>query len=43
MRDGRPRSLGAMAMTGVRRITVDLGLVQKPPPEEIATGASRLC
>ena len=29
--------LGAMAMTGVRRITVDLGLVQKPPPEEIAT------
>jgi hypothetical protein len=29
--------LGAMAMTGARRITVDLGLVQKPPPEEIAT------
>ncbi|MBA2360840.1 MAG: hypothetical protein H0V79_07925 [Actinobacteria bacterium] len=29
--------LGAMAMTGVRRITVDLGLVEKPPPEEIAT------
>ena len=29
--------LGAMAMTGVRRITVDLGLVQKSPPEEIAT------
>jgi hypothetical protein len=29
--------LGAMAMTGVRRITVDLGLVQNPPPEEIAT------
>lgn len=26
-----------MAMTGIRRITVDLGLVQKPPPEEIAT------
>ncbi len=29
--------LGAMAMTGVRRVTTDLGLVQKPPPEEIAT------
>ena len=29
--------LGAMAMTGVRRITVGLGLVQKLPPEEIAT------
>ena len=26
-----------MAMTGVRRITVGLGLVQKLPPEEIAT------
>ena len=26
-----------MAMTGMRRITVDLGLVEKPPPEEIAT------
>jgi hypothetical protein len=31
-----------MAMTGVRRITVDLGLVQKPPPEEIATEGTRL-
>ena len=29
--------LGAMAMTGIRRVTIDLGLVQKPPPEEIAT------
>ena len=29
--------LGAMAMTGVRRVTTDLGLVCKPPPERIAT------
>ena len=29
--------LGAMAMTGMRRVTTDLGLVQKPPPERIAT------
>jgi hypothetical protein len=29
--------LGAMAMTGVRRVTTDLGLVHKPPPERIAT------
>jgi hypothetical protein len=29
--------LGAMAMTGVRRVTTDLGLVRKPPPERIAT------
>lgn len=29
--------LGAMAMTGVRRVTTDLGLVQKPPPERVAT------
>lgn len=28
--------LGAMAMTGMRRVTTDLGLVQKPPPERIA-------
>jgi len=26
-----------MAMTGVRRVTTDLGLVRKPPPERIAT------
>lgn len=25
-----------MAMTGVRRVTTDLGLVQQPPPERIA-------
>ncbi len=29
--------LGAMAMTGMRRVTTDLGLVQKPPPERIAS------
>jgi hypothetical protein len=35
--------LGAMAMTGVRRVTTDLGLVFKPPPERIATeGIPRL-
>ena len=35
--------LGAMAMTGVRRVTTDLGLVRKPPPERIATeGIPRL-
>ena len=35
--------LGAMAMTGVRRVTTDLGLVRKPPPEQIATeGVPRL-
>lgn len=28
--------LGAMAMTGIRRVTTDLGLVQQPPPERIA-------
>src|SRR5512132_3624319 len=32
--------LGAMAMTGVRRVTTDLGLVRKPPPERIATTAA---
>ena len=26
-----------MAMTGMRRVTTDLGLVRKPPPERIAT------
>ena len=26
-----------MAMTGMRRVTTDLGLVQQPPPERIAT------
>ncbi len=26
-----------MAMTGVRRVTTNLGLVQKPPPEQVAT------
>ena len=32
-----------MAMTGMRRVTTDLGLVQKPPPERIATeGVPRL-
>ena len=32
-----------MAMTGVRRVTTDLGLVRKPPPEQIATeGVPRL-
>jgi hypothetical protein len=30
-------ALGAMAMTGMRRVTTDLGLVQKPPPERIAS------
>jgi hypothetical protein len=29
--------VGAMAMTGMRRVTVGLGLVPKPPPVEIAT------
>jgi len=29
--------IGVMAMTGVRRVTTDLGLVRKPPPERIAT------
>jgi hypothetical protein len=29
--------LGAMAMTGMRRVTTGLGLVHKPPPERIAT------
>jgi hypothetical protein len=28
--------VAAMAMTGMRRVTVGLGLVQQPPPEEIA-------
>jgi hypothetical protein len=27
--------IGAMAMTGLRRITTGLGLVRKPPPEEV--------
>lgn len=32
-----------MAMTGMRRVTTDLGLVRKPPPERIATeGLPRL-
>jgi len=30
--------LGAMAMTGMRRVTTDLGLVEEPPPERIAKG-----
>jgi hypothetical protein len=35
--------VGAMAMTGVRRVTTGLGLVELPPPEEVAThGAARL-
>ena len=29
--------LGAMAMTGMRRVTEGLGLVQKAPPERVAT------
>jgi len=29
--------VAAMAMTGLRRMTTGLGLVRKPPPEEIAT------
>jgi len=29
--------VAAMAMTGMRRVTVGLGLVPKPPPVEIAT------
>src|SRR5215218_4105904 len=28
--------VGAMAMTGVRRVTTGVGLVEKPPPERIA-------
>ena len=35
--------LGAMAMTAVRRVTTEVGLVSKPPPERIATeGIPRL-
>lgn len=33
--------VGAMAMTGVRRVTTGLGLVPKPPPEEILDDALR--
>ncbi len=29
--------LGAMGMTGLRRVTTGLGLLSKPPPDEIAT------
>jgi hypothetical protein len=29
--------IGAMAMTGMRRVTTELGLVHQPPPERIAT------
>ena len=32
-------AIGAMAMTGLRRITTGFGLVEKPPPERIATEA----
>jgi uncharacterized membrane protein YagU involved in acid resistance len=28
-------AVGAMAMTGVRRVTTGVGLVEKPPPERI--------
>ena len=35
--------LGAMAMTGMRRVTTGLGLLRKPPPEAVADeGAPRL-
>jgi hypothetical protein len=35
--------LGAMAMTGMRRVTSGLGLIHKPPPEQVATeGLPRL-
>lgn len=29
-------AVAAMAMSGMRRLTVSLGLVERPPPEEIA-------
>ena len=32
-------AFAAMAMTGIRRVTTGLGLVEKPPPERIATDA----
>ncbi len=32
-------TVGAMAMTGMRRITTGLGLVPAPPPQEIANEA----
>lgn len=36
-------TVGAMAMTGMRRITTGLGLVPAPPPQEIASeGLPRL-
>ncbi|CAN5698695.1 hypothetical protein BH18ACT13_BH18ACT13_03560 [soil metagenome] len=31
--------IAAMAMTGMRRMTTGLGLVQEPPPEELAKDA----
>ncbi len=35
-------TVGAMAMTGMRRITTGLGFVPTPPPQEIASELPRL-